>query len=211
MDRLHDIEGELHLLSTEKGGRQTSAQSGYRPAHRLHDNYLTSGIHEYPDGGHIAPGETKIALVWLITPSVYPRSVWVGRVLDVCEGMHLVGQLAVTKVLNYALLGSPETHSPLWVEPQELAGAAHQSLSTPDSQSSVSVCIVGWTKGASPVRAIQAIREHSALGLAKAKDIVDSCLANHLPTVRVPTAAEASTLVSTLASVGFIAEVRLDG
>lgn len=211
MDRLHDIEGELHLLPTDQGGRQSRAQSGYRPAHRLYDNYLTSGVHAYPDGDHIAPGESKNALVWFMTPAVYPGSVWVGRVLDVCEGMHLVGRITVTKVLNATLLGSPDTYSPLWVEPQELTNAAHHPVSAPDSQPAVPVCVVGWTSAASPVLAIQAIREHSDLGLVQAKNVVDSCLSNHSPTVRVPTPTAASMLVSALTSAGFISKVRLDG
>lgn len=120
MDRLHDIEGELSLLPTAQGGRKTPVWSGYRPTHRLYRNYLTSGTHEYPDSDQISPGETTRALVWFTTPKVYPASVWVGRVLAVCEGEHPIGLLTVTKVLNSTLIASPETYSPLWVEPPDL-------------------------------------------------------------------------------------------
>ncbi|GAA5185310.1 hypothetical protein GCM10025771_41080 [Niveibacterium umoris] len=117
MKRLHDIEGQLQLLHTEHGGKQTAALSGYRPTHRLYDNYYTTGFHEYPDTGQISPGETTRALVWLVTPEVYPSSVWVGRVLPVCEGTRPVGKLTITRVLNPTLVGNPETYSPVWVEP----------------------------------------------------------------------------------------------
>lgn len=79
MKLLHDIEGQLQLLHTEGGGKQTAALSGDPPTHRLYDNYYTTGFYEYPDTGPISPGETTRALVWLITPEVYPSSVWVGK------------------------------------------------------------------------------------------------------------------------------------
>ncbi len=118
--RTHDIEGHLHLLTAEQGGRTTVAQSGYRPAHKLYDNYLTSGVHEYPEGGGIAPGETAHVRVWFITPDVYPSSLWVGRVLQVSEGARAVGTLTVTEVLNPVLRGCAERYSPVWAKPAHL-------------------------------------------------------------------------------------------
>ena len=96
--------------------------SGYRPFHKLHDNYLSSGQHKYPDTEKIMPGESARALVWLITPDVYPGCLWVGRDIDVMEGeSRLIGKLTVEKILNTVLCGSPETYSPVWVEPPNLA------------------------------------------------------------------------------------------
>lgn len=37
MRRLHDVEGEFHLFGAE-GGRTRAVVSGYRPAHKIHEN-----------------------------------------------------------------------------------------------------------------------------------------------------------------------------
>jgi translation elongation factor EF-Tu-like GTPase len=120
MNRTHDIEGEFHILPTNLGGRRGPAFSGYRPAHKVHDNYLTSAQHEYVGVTQIAPGETAHAKVWFITPDIYPHCLWSGRVIDVQEGSRVVGRLTVTKILNKTLEGTPERYNPIWVEPQGL-------------------------------------------------------------------------------------------
>jgi translation elongation factor EF-Tu-like GTPase len=83
--------------------------SGYRPSHKVHDNYLTSAQHEYICVNQVAPGETAVVKVWFITPEVYPQCLWCCREIDVQEGKHVVGKLIVTKILNKILEGSPET------------------------------------------------------------------------------------------------------
>lgn len=108
------------LLPTAEGGRRTPMFSGIRPIHRLHDNYLTSGQHEFIGTSQLAPGETTQSAVWLVTPDVYPESLWVGRTIDVMEGTKVVGKLTITKILNPVLCGSPERYSPLWVQPENL-------------------------------------------------------------------------------------------
>lgn len=120
MNCLHDIEGEFHLYGTAQSGRKTPVFSGYRPVHKLYDNYLSSGQHVYPDVEQVAPGGTARVLAWLITPEVYPGSLWIGRELDVMEGAtHVVGRLTVTRILNNILVGSAEDHYPHWVAPPQ--------------------------------------------------------------------------------------------
>lgn len=122
MNRQHDIEGLFHLYETRRNGLQIPVFSGVRPLHKLYDNYFTSGQHEYPAAEKIMPGETARALVWLITPDVYPGSLWVGREIDVVNGMlDVIGKLTVEKILNPVLCGSPETYSSVWIEPPNLA------------------------------------------------------------------------------------------
>ena len=119
MNRNHDIEGEFQLFAT-KSGRSTPVFSGYRPSHKIHDNYLTSAQHEYISVNQVALGETAHVKVWFITPEVYPHSLWCGREIDVQEGKRVIGKLVITKILNKTLEGSPETYSPIWVEPNHL-------------------------------------------------------------------------------------------
>jgi translation elongation factor EF-Tu-like GTPase len=118
MNRPHDIEGEFYAFPSAQGGRNTPAFSGYRPQHKVHDNYQTSGPHEYLGTDQVAPGETVSTKVWLLTPDVYPKSLWVGREIGVFEGSHQVGTLTISRIVNEVLLGSPETYDPVWVNPQ---------------------------------------------------------------------------------------------
>ncbi len=117
MSRPSDFEGELHLFNLMVGGKQNPVFSGYMPLHKVYDDYLTSGKHEYPVKHCVAPGETATALVWLITPEVYPGCLWIGRELDVLEGSsNVVGKLTVSKIFNEILAGSAESHMPHCIE-----------------------------------------------------------------------------------------------
>jgi elongation factor Tu len=120
MNRAHDIEGVFCLLRT--GGRSGPVHSGYRPAHKLFENYLTSGIHEYVDAEKVAPGESVQVKVWLITPEVYPASLWEGREVTVHEGEHMVGSLKVIRILNPILGVESSKYNPIWSEPHGLKG-----------------------------------------------------------------------------------------
>ena len=114
-----DCIGVFALLPTSQGGREGSVLSGYRPQHLLHDNYQTSALHQYEDTDELHPGQAATTKVWFITPEVYPRILWPGRVISVFEGSKRVGSLRVTEVLNPHLLGLPESFQPLWTGPKE--------------------------------------------------------------------------------------------
>jgi translation elongation factor EF-Tu-like GTPase len=121
MNRECDIEGELYLFDTEQSGRKSPVFSGYRPIHRLYDNYLSSGRHEYPDVQSVAPGDTVRVRAWLVTPEVYPGCLWIGREIDVMEGAEqIVGKLTVTRIFNKILLGDAGSYNRIWVEPDYL-------------------------------------------------------------------------------------------
>ena len=89
--------------------------------------------------------------------------------------------------------------------------AGYRACGNPNAQEVPEVCLSGWRKGALTVTAIQAIRQHSSVGLGQAKGAVESCLANKSSVVSVPSVTEARALVAALASAGFEAQVRYDG
>lgn len=103
MMRSPDVEAEITLLATEQGGRQSPALSGYRPAHKVRDDYLTTGIHAYFDCDQIRPGQTVLGSITFITPEAYPHCLWVGREIDIQEGSRVVGRARITKILNSVL------------------------------------------------------------------------------------------------------------
>lgn len=88
--------------------------------------------------------------------------------------------------------------------------AAYRACGNPNAQEVPEVRLTGWRKGALTVSAIQAVRQYSTVGLAQAKNAVESCLANQPIVVAVPSVAEARALVLALASIGFDSLVRYD-
>jgi len=89
--------------------------------------------------------------------------------------------------------------------------AAYRSCGNPNAREIAEVRLTGWLVGAQVVSAIQAIRQHSTLGLGEAKSIVENCLANQQSVIPVPTVEEAKVLVEALAPLGFQSEVGYDG
>lgn len=118
MKREADIEGIFELFADS--GRAGPVCSGYRPGHKIHENYISSGEHQYIDSEWVSLGESANTKLWLITPEVYPASIWIGRELEVSEGTNIVGKFIVTGVLNETLLCTPDSYNPVWVVPSEL-------------------------------------------------------------------------------------------
>jgi elongation factor Tu len=141
MNRAPDCLGTLSLLPTDEGGRKGFVLSGYRPQHLLHDNYQTSGLHEYFDVECLEPGQSASVKVWFITPEVYPQSLWPGRRIGVFEGARKVGSLLVHEVLNPVLAGCAESFTPVWSPPPIFecgaAGMARQETIAPPEQQQI--------------------------------------------------------------------------
>ena len=115
-----DFQGNFTLITTEAGGRKTPAISGYRPHHELHENYLSSGTHEYLDTEILWPGESSRVKVWLLAPHAYPNCLWVGRKLNVGEGSRVIGVLTITEIFTQSLVCVPSEYKPIWVAPIDL-------------------------------------------------------------------------------------------
>lgn len=88
------------FLSTSEGGRTHPAYSGYRPAHRVRKDYLTSGIHHYADLEFVNPGQTACAEISFVTPYAYPHCLSVGQVITLQEGARMVGYAEILAVYN---------------------------------------------------------------------------------------------------------------
>ncbi|MFN7139267.1 MAG: hypothetical protein ACK4UN_08010 [Limisphaerales bacterium] len=100
MHRSPDVEADIYFLPPERGGRPVPAHSGYRPAHKVREDYLTTGVHTYIDSEQVFPCETARAFISFITPELYPHCLWVGREISVQEGSRVVGSARITKILN---------------------------------------------------------------------------------------------------------------
>jgi translation elongation factor EF-Tu-like GTPase len=99
-----DVEAEFTLLIPEQGGRRSSpALSGYRPEHKVRDDYLTTGYRTYFGGDQVLRGQTVHWSIIFLSPEAYPHCLWVGREIDVQEGSRLVGRVRITKIFNSLL------------------------------------------------------------------------------------------------------------
>lgn len=98
---------EVELFSTEESGRTRGIMSGYRGAHKVKPDYLTSGSIELIDVDILEPGEKALAFVNYITPEYYPGCLWPGKVMNVQEGGRVVGRSRIVEIYNEVLLGAP--------------------------------------------------------------------------------------------------------
>ncbi|MEI6100469.1 MAG: hypothetical protein WCP73_01410 [Eubacteriales bacterium] len=98
-----DVEAVISFLKTEEGGRKTPCANGYRPAHLVKDDYLTTGVHQYYEKDLVAPGETVIGTIAFITPEIYPHCLWIGKILKIQEASKIVGYAKITKIFNELL------------------------------------------------------------------------------------------------------------
>ena len=100
MRTLLDCPADVEVTFRFNGTRKGAVADGYRPAHRVREGYLTTGVHRYFDVTQVAPdGEAK-GTITFITPEAYPGCLWVGKFIDICEGERVVGTATVEKICN---------------------------------------------------------------------------------------------------------------
>ena len=80
--------------------RKSPARDGYRPAHRLTDTCLTTGVHYYYDVGSVPPGASARGTITFLSPEAYPHCLWVGKRIPMQEGAHVVGYAVITRIDN---------------------------------------------------------------------------------------------------------------
>lgn len=100
MDHLPDVE----VIFEFNGVRTSPVFDGYRPAHLVNNNYLTTGIHHYYNCNSVLPDGTARGTITFITPEAYPNCLWVGKKINIQEGAKVVGYATITEVLNATLI-----------------------------------------------------------------------------------------------------------
>ena len=100
MNRTPDVE----VVFEFNGTRMNPAADGYRPAHLITDNYLTTGIHHYYQMQEVPPNGTAKGTITFLSPEAYPHCLWIGKKINIQEGARVVGCATITKIFN-PLLG----------------------------------------------------------------------------------------------------------
>ena len=103
MKTFFDRTPDTEVLFRFNGTRRNPAADGYRPAHRIREDYLTTGVHHYFDVETVAPDGEARGTITFITPESYPNTLWPGKTIDICEGERIVGIATVERVLNPVL------------------------------------------------------------------------------------------------------------
>ena len=103
MDNILSRSPDVEVTFRFNGTRRTPAADGYRPAHRVREDYLTTGVHHYFGVSEMASDGVARGTITFITPEAYPACLWVGKEIPVQEGERVVGIATVEKVLNSIL------------------------------------------------------------------------------------------------------------
>jgi len=99
MIKLPDVE----VLFEFNGTRKTPVADGYRPAHLVSENYLTTGIHHYYEVDSVLPNGTAKGTITFISPEAYPNCLWSGKKINIQEGERIVGFATIIDIYNSVL------------------------------------------------------------------------------------------------------------
>lgn len=100
----YDFLAELKYKTTEEGGRETPAKSGYRPHVKFKfSEMLTSGRQIFLDTELVYPGDTIIAEIAIYSPQFFENKLEEGIEFEFCEGRHIVGSGKILKIENKLL------------------------------------------------------------------------------------------------------------
>jgi len=97
------IKADVEAFFEFNGTRKNAAFEGYRPAHLVKDDYLTTGMHHYYGVNEVAPDGRAYGTITFISPEYYPNCLWIGKKISIQEGARVVGQATITKIYNPVL------------------------------------------------------------------------------------------------------------
>ena len=100
MNRTPDVEVIFEFNET----RKNPASDGYRPAHLITEDYLTTGVHHYFDVSAVPPGGSARGTITFLSPEAYPHCLWIGKRIRIQEGERIVGWATVAEIFNPILL-----------------------------------------------------------------------------------------------------------
>ena len=102
-NRYYDDPADIEVVFVFNSQRRFPAQNGYRPAHRISPDCLTTGVHHYFDVDRALPNKQVRGTITFIQPDAYPNTMYIGKTIPIQEGARVVGCATVTKVLNPVL------------------------------------------------------------------------------------------------------------
>jgi len=99
-----DFLAELDHLTTDEGGKNTGALSGYRPQVKFHfSQMMTSGQQTFIDKEIVFPGGNVIAKIKILSPQFFEKELFKGLQFEFREGAKVIGKGKVLEVINEKL------------------------------------------------------------------------------------------------------------
>lgn len=98
-DFLHRNADALVIIENNRPSK-SSIHSGYMPAFKIKDDYLTSGKIELIGCKELKFGEKSIAEVKFITPEAYPHCLYNGQKIQFQEGSTVHGSITIIEIKN---------------------------------------------------------------------------------------------------------------
>lgn len=95
-------EPDVEVTFFFNGKRHHPMINGFRPAHRVKQDYLTTGIHRYFGETMVLPDEVVRGTITFITPHLYPKCLWVGKNIEIIDG-YIIGYAVIEKIMNTIL------------------------------------------------------------------------------------------------------------
>ena len=91
---------DIEVIIKNKRPSRSNICSGYRPAFKIKDDYLTTGIIKLVGVDELQYDDETMAEIWLLSPEFYPNCLKVGQVIQFQEGQIIHGFATITKVKN---------------------------------------------------------------------------------------------------------------
>lgn len=93
------LEPDVEAMFEFVGYRKDNVYEGYRPAHMICENYLTTGLHSYYNLHNSSKKELK-GTITFISPENYPKCLWIGKKIAMYEGNNIIGYATITDIFN---------------------------------------------------------------------------------------------------------------
>lgn len=97
--RRMQLKPDVEVIFEFVGYRKNHLYEGYRPAHLIYENCLTTGEHSYYKLDNDTDGELK-GIITFISPEDYPACLWIGKQITMYEGKNVVGHATITNIFN---------------------------------------------------------------------------------------------------------------
>lgn len=94
---------DIEVIIRNKRPSRSNICSGYRPAFKVKDDYLTTGIIKLIDIDELLYDDEAKAEIWFITPELYSNCLEVGQIIQFQEGKIVHGFATITKIKNKIL------------------------------------------------------------------------------------------------------------
>lgn len=96
-----DFIAELIYKTTEEGGRQTPAHSGYRPQVKFaFSKVQTSGQQKFIDKDIVYPGDSVTAEIAILSVEFFQHQLSAGMTFEIREGSRVTGAGRILRILN---------------------------------------------------------------------------------------------------------------